>query len=87
MPAEAILETRVDEALKSKALEIFEAAGVSSDEVVRRLLQRTVDEQAIPLDLFEPSLETQEAMLELRSQQGKRFATIDELMADLHADD
>jgi DNA-damage-inducible protein J len=87
MPAEAVLETRVDEDLKERASAIYAAAGLTIEDVVRRLLVRTVKEQSVPLDLFNPNAETLEAMEELRNGGGKTFATVAELMADLNADD
>jgi DNA-damage-inducible protein J len=87
MPAEAVIQTRIDEALKQKAEAIYAAAGLTIDQMVKRMLQRTVDDQTVPYGLFGPNAETREAMEELQSGNGKAFSSVADLMADLNEDD
>jgi DNA-damage-inducible protein J len=84
---DAIIETHVSSDLKLRAEEIYSAAGVSLDEVVQRLLQRSVDDGSVPYGLFGPNAETREAMQELKEGKGKSFSSVAELMAELNADD
>jgi DNA-damage-inducible protein J len=87
MPAEAIIETHLDEALRQKAAAVFATAGLTIDEAFQRLILRTVEQQSVPLELFQPGAETLEAMEELRNGGGKSFTSVEALMADLNADD
>jgi DNA-damage-inducible protein J len=48
---------------------------------------RVADERRLPFDVKVPSATTRKAIAELESGKGKTFASVDELMADLHADD
>jgi DNA-damage-inducible protein J len=84
---DAVIETHVSSDLKLRAEAIYSAAGVSLDEVVQRLLQRSVDDGSVPYGLFGPNPETREAMQELKEGKGKSFSSVAELMADLNADD
>jgi DNA-damage-inducible protein J len=87
MPAEALIETHIDETVRRKAEKTFATAGLTIDQAIHRLLLRAADQQIVPLELYEPNAETLEAMQELRAGGGKRFGSVAELMADLNADD
>ncbi len=51
------------------------------------LLFRIAEEGRPPLEVKVPSTATQKAMSELESGKGQRFASVEDLRADLHADD
>ena len=87
MPSEVLIETHVDEDVRRKAEAAFATAGLTIDEAIRRLLMRAADHQIVPLELYNPNAETLEAMEELSVGGGKSYATVADLMADLHADD
>jgi DNA-damage-inducible protein J len=87
MQAEAVVETRIDVELMREAKEIYAAAGLTIEDVIRKLLIRTVHDQSVPFDLFMPNAETVEAMEAARRGELTHFETIDALMADLNADD
>jgi DNA-damage-inducible protein J len=87
MPAEAIIETHIDAALKQKAEAIFAAEGLTIDYVVRRMLEKTVEGKCVPMDFFRPNAETLEAMEEARRGGLKSFSSVEDLMADLNAPD
>jgi DNA-damage-inducible protein J len=53
----------------------------------RILLTRIAREKALPFEPLVPNAVTIEAMREARGGGLKSFATVEELMADLHADD
>ena len=86
MEARTTVEAQVDTALQAQAIRIYEAAGLTMNEVLRRLLLRTVEQQSVPLDLSSPSAETLKAMEELHSGNAAQFDSVSELMADLNAD-
>jgi DNA-damage-inducible protein J len=47
---------------------------------------RVADEQCLPFEVKVPNTKTRKAMTELESGKGKKFSTVDDLMADLIAD-
>ena len=51
------------------------------------LMLRIADERRMPFDVKAPNATTRKAIAELEAGKGKRFASVDDLMADLHADD
>ncbi|MDE2176450.1 MAG: type II toxin-antitoxin system RelB/DinJ family antitoxin [Betaproteobacteria bacterium] len=48
---------------------------------------RVADEKRLPFEVKVPNATTRKAMAELESGRGKRFASVDNLMKDLHAGD
>jgi DNA-damage-inducible protein J len=87
MATTTVVLDNIDVALQKDAEEIFAHKGVTASDVYQRLLRRTVEGHNIPLDLYSPNAETLEAMAELDRGEGKSFNTVEELMADLNADD
>ena len=61
--------------------------GLSVSDAVRMMLVRVAAEKALPFEIRVPNAETVAAMRELDEGQGKRFDTVEDLMADLNADD
>jgi DNA-damage-inducible protein J len=47
---------------------------------------RIADERRLPFEVKVPNATTRQAMAELEAGKGKRFANVEALMADLHAD-
>ena len=82
----SMLHIRVDDDIKEQATEALTAMGLSVSDAVRLFLRRVVVDQAFPLELKVPNAESRAAMEESRAMMGKRrarFATADELFADL----
>jgi len=61
--------------------------GLSISEAIRLLMIRIADEQRLPFAIRVPNAATREAISELKAGKGKRFENIEDLIADLHADD
>lgn len=61
--------------------------GLSISDAIRLLMQRIADERRLPFDLRVPNATTKEALAEREAGKGKKLAGVDDLMADLHADD
>ncbi len=74
-------------ATKERAADALEAMGLSISDAIRLLMLRIADERRLPFDVKVPNVTTRKAIAELESGKGKRFASVDDLMADLHADD
>jgi DNA-damage-inducible protein J len=51
MPANALVQTRIDSAVKERAAEVLEEMGITVSEAVRILLTRTANEGALPFAL------------------------------------
>ena len=85
--ADTYVRARIDTRTKKRASDALEAMGLSISDAIRLLMLRIADERRLPFEVKVPNATTRKAMAELESGKGKRFATVDALMADLHADD
>jgi len=87
MATNALVQTRIDGAVKEEAATVLAAMGLTVSDAVRLMLTRVARDKALPFEPLVPNAETIEAMKEAREGKGKRFATVVDLMADLNADD
>ena len=87
MANSTMLHVRVDDEIKTQASEALAAMGLTVSDAVRILLKRVASDQAFPLELKVPNAQTRAAMEEARSGKLRSFATVEEMMADLNADD
>jgi len=85
--ATTMVHIRVDEQVKAQAAEALASMGLSVSDAVRMMLVRVAAEKALPFEIRVPNAETVTAMRELDEGKGKRFDTMEDLMADLNADD
>lgn len=69
------------------AARALEAMGLSISDAIRLLMLRIADEHRLPFDVKVPKATTKKAIAELQAGKGKKFANVDDLMADLHADE
>jgi DNA-damage-inducible protein J len=83
----AMIHVRIDQNLKSKASKTLDAMGLSLSEGVRVFLTRVATDQALPFELRVPNAQTIAAMEAGDRGEVVKFGSIEELMADLHADD
>ena len=87
MPAKAIVRARIDAHVKEQATAIYAAAGMTLSDAFRMMLVRTVAERALPFDPLTPNEETIAAMSAARRGELVEVGSVDNLLADLHADD
>jgi DNA-damage-inducible protein J len=85
--ADTEVRARIDTETKERAVAALDAMGLTVSDVIRILLRRVADEQCVPFEIKVPNAATREAMRELADGDSKQFATVEELMADLNADD
>lgn len=85
--ADTYVRARIDTATKDRATEALDAMGLSISDAIRLLMLRIADERRLPFEVKVPNKTTRAAMAELESGKGKRFASVDDLMKDLRADD
>jgi DNA-damage-inducible protein J len=82
-----MVQARVPGDIQDMAKEVIEAAGLTVSDVVRVLMTRIARDKAIPPGLFQPNAETLAAFAEIERGGLKRFDSVDDLFADLHAQD
>jgi len=85
--AETYVRARIDVDTKERAAEVLQAMGLSISDAIRLLMLRVADDGRLPFNVKVPNATTRKAIAELDTGKGKRFASVDDLMADLHADD
>lgn len=85
--ADTYVRARIDTQTKERASDALEAMGLTISDAIRLLMLRVADERRLPFDVKAPSVTTRKAIAELEAGKGKRFANVDDLMADLNADD
>ena len=87
MSANAVVRARIDGRIKSEAAAVLGAMGLTLSDAFRIMLTRIAAEKALPFSPLVPNAETIAAMEEHLHGPLPRFDTIEELMADLNADD
>lgn len=87
MHSDSVVRARIDRDTKERATAALEAMGLSVSDAIRLLMIRIADEQRPPFAVKIPNAETRIAIAEIESGKGKKFASVEDLMADLHADD
>lgn len=85
--ADTYVRARIDTDTKNRAAEALEAMGLSISDAIRLLMLRIADERRLPFEVKVPNATTRKAIAELDAGQGKRFANVAALMADLESDD
>jgi DNA-damage-inducible protein J len=87
MPANAVVRARIDARVKEEATAIYAAAGLTISDAFRMMLMRTVAERALPFNPLTPNAETVKAMKAVRRGGLVKLGSIENLLADLNADD
>ena len=85
--AATVVQVTVDERVKEEATAIYASAGLTLSEAFRIMLMRTVADRALPFDPLIPNAETVEAMMAARRGEVVTVGSVNDLLADLHADD
>lgn len=85
--ADTYVRARIDSRTKARATAALKAMGLSLSDAIRLLMRRVAEERHLPFEVKVPNAVTRQAMAELEAGQGKRFDSVEALMADLHADD
>ncbi|MBV9519531.1 MAG: type II toxin-antitoxin system RelB/DinJ family antitoxin [Hyphomicrobiales bacterium] len=81
------VRARIDTKTKRRAADALGAMGLSISDAIRLLMLRVADERRLPFDVKVPNGTTRRAIVQMEAGKGKRLAGVDELMAELHADD
>ena len=83
----SVVRARIDSATKEMATDALANMGLSVSDAIRLLMIRIAHEGRLPFAVKKPNATTRRAIAELEAGGGQSFAAVDELMADLHADD
>lgn len=81
-----MIHIRMDNDLKNKASKALAAMGLTTSDAVRLLFHRIAVDQAFPLELKVPNVETQNSIEDAQAIIAKRrvrFASHDEMFAEL----
>ena len=87
MATKSVVRARIDEQTKEEASAVLAAMGLTVSDAFRIMLTRIAREKALPFEPLVPNATTIAAMKEARQGGLKSFATVQDLMADLNADD
>ncbi len=87
MPTNTVVRARIDEHTKQEASAVLAAMGLTVSDAFRIMLTRIAREKALPFELLAPNATTIAAMEEARQGGLKSFTNVEDLMADLNADD
>lgn len=85
--ADTYVRARIDTDTKERAADALEAMGLSISDAIRLLMLRIAQERRLPFEVKVPNATTRKAIKELEAGKGKKFTSVDDLLADLHADD
>jgi DNA-damage-inducible protein J len=81
------VQARIDGEIEEEAAAALASMGLTISDAVRLMLTRVAQEHALPFDPLIPNAETFETMQEARHGKLKSFDTLDDLMADIDAED
>jgi DNA-damage-inducible protein J len=86
MPANALVQTRINPKIKDEATVVLQAIGLTVSDAVRLMLTRVAHEKALPFEPLIPNEATIAAMKEAR--EGKlETVTLDNLQSVIDAND
>jgi DNA-damage-inducible protein J len=87
MASNAVVRARIDEHIKEEATAVLAAMGLTVSDAFRIMLTRVAREKALPFEPLVPNATTIKAMKEARRGGLKSFTSVEDLTADLNADD
>ena len=87
MAANHLVQARINPTVKEEAAAVLAAMGLTVSDAVRLLLTKVAHEKALPFAPLVPNAVTIEAMKEARRGGLPRFASVEALLDDLHAED
>ena len=82
-----VVRARIDEKTKNEAAAVLDAIGLTVSDAFRLMMVRIATEKRLPFEPLVPNDETIEAMRAARRGDLIDVGGVDDLMADLNADD
>lgn len=77
----------IDREIKALAIDALDEMGLTVSDAINLLMVRIARERKMPFEIKVPNRTTHKAMAELDAGKGKKFDSLDGLMADLHDED
>ena len=87
MSANALVQTRIDIAVKEEAAKVLASMGLTVSDAVRLLLTRIATEKQLPLTPLVPNAQTVAAIKDSRRGKLANADTVDGFLKAMHADD
>jgi DNA-damage-inducible protein J len=87
MAVNDVVRARIDAKTKAVASEVLATMGLTVSDAFRLMMVRVATEGALPFEPLVPNAKTIAAMREARQGKVKSFKSVNDLMADLNADD
>ncbi len=82
-----VVRARIDERVKNEAAAVLASIGLTVSDAFRLMMVRIATEKRLPFEPLVPSAETIEAMRAARRGDLVTVGSVDDLVADLNADD
>ena len=82
-----VVRARIDERVKKEAAAVLASIGLTVSDAFRLMMVRIATEKRLPFDPLVPNAETIEAMRAARRGDLVTVGSVDDLLADLNADD
>ena len=82
-----MVRARIDEKVKNQAAAVLETMGLTVSDAFRLLLVKVAAEKTFPFEIRRPNAATIAAMKAGKRGEVAKFKSMEELMADLNADD
>jgi len=82
-----VVRARIDEQVKDEAAAVLASIGLTVSDAFRLMMVRIATEKRLPFDPLVPNAETIAAMEAGRRSEVRTFNTVNNLMAELNADD
>ena len=82
-----VVRARIDQKIKDEAVAVLGTIGLTASDAFRLMMVRIAAEKRLPFEPLVPNAETIEAMKAARRVDLIQAGSVDDLMADLNADD
>lgn len=82
-----VVRARIDERVKKEAAAVLASIGLTVSDAFRLMMVRIATEKRLPFEPLVPNAETIEAMRAARRGDLVTVGSVDDLLADLNADD
>lgn len=83
MSNNTVVRARINSNVKTEAMEVLEAMGLTISDAIRLFLLRVAQEKELPFVIKVPNATTVRAMRELESGGGTHYSSVEEMFKDL----
>ena len=82
MSNNTVVRARINSDVKTEAMEVLEAMGLTISDAIRLLLLRVAEEKQLPFIVKVPNAATAKAIKELEAGGGTRYSSVEEMFED-----